>query len=160
MLVLPLDVNDQSWVRSVMIREWGEERVIVHSEFFMPHLLQGFKAVESGQMVGLITTHLNDDHCEVVTLNAFHPREGIGSALLKKVEETARMDGCPLCRLETTNDNLNALGFYQRQGYHISGIRPGAVDEARKLKPTIPLVAENGIAIRDEITLEKDLLTG
>ena len=31
----------------------------------------------------------------------------------------------------TTNDNLAALHFYQRRGFRLADLRPGAVDEAR-----------------------------
>ena len=157
MELLPLKADDQSWVRAVMKREWGEERVIVHAEFFTPHLLPGDKAVEKGQVSGLITYQLSSEHCEIITLNAFRQGQGVGTALLKKVEDNARLAGCPVCRLVTTNDNLSAQVFYQKNGYHVSRIQKGAVDQARKLKPSIPLVAENGIAIRDEITFEKSM---
>ena len=54
----------------------------------------------------------------------------------------------------TTNDNLSALRFYQRRGFRLVKIWPGAVDAARKsLKPTIPQVGQNGIPIHDEIDL-------
>ena len=56
--------------------------------------------------------------------------------------------------LVTTNDNLDALRFYQRRGLRITAVAAGAVDEARKIKPGIPLLGDHGIAIRDEITLE------
>ncbi|PTL13689.1 GNAT family N-acetyltransferase, partial [Staphylococcus gallinarum] len=52
-----------------------------------------------------------------------------------------------------TNENLRALYFYQKKGYRITEILPNAVDKARTLKPTIPLVGENGIEIKDEIIL-------
>jgi hypothetical protein len=60
--------------------------------------------------------------------------------------------------LITTNDNLHALGFYQRRGFHLNQVFPGRVDQARKIKPSIPEIGENGIPIRDEIRLEKDLI--
>ncbi|WP_157452884.1 hypothetical protein [Brevibacillus sp. SKDU10] len=53
----------------------------------------------------------------------------------------------------TTNDNLEALRFYQRRGFVITGIRINAVEIARQMKPTIP-VGDFGIPIRDEIDLE------
>jgi hypothetical protein len=38
--------------------------------------------------------------------------------------------------LATTNDNLEALRFYQRRGFVLSALRPGAVDDSRRrLKP-------------------------
>jgi len=58
----------------------------------------------------------------------------------------------------TTNDNLRALGFYQRRGFRLASLRPGAVDEARRtLKPEIPEIGDDGIPIRDELDLEMDL---
>ncbi len=56
----------------------------------------------------------------------------------------------------TTNDNLDALRFYQRRGFTIAEIRRRAVDESRRtLKPTIPDVGCFGIPVRDEIILER-----
>lgn len=54
----------------------------------------------------------------------------------------------------TTNDNLEALRFYQRRGFVITGIRINAVEIARQMKPTIPEKGDFGIPIRDEIDLE------
>ena len=64
--------------------------------------------------------------------------------------------------LVTTNDNLDALGFYQRRGWHLSALSSGAVDEARReIKPSIGEIAANGIAIRDELELTRprDVIT-
>lgn len=72
----------------------------------------------------------------------------------------ARRAGCTRLWLVTTNDNLDALRFYQRRGFRLSRLRPGAVDLSRQtLKPEIPEVGTFGIAIRDELELELDLGT-
>jgi hypothetical protein len=60
-------------------------------------------------------------------------------------------------RLTTTNDNLDALRFYQRRGFRIMGVRQGAVDDARTLKPSIPAVGNYGIPLRDELDLVRDI---
>jgi ribosomal protein S18 acetylase RimI-like enzyme len=57
----------------------------------------------------------------------------------------------------TTNDNTRALRFYQRAGFDLTALRPGAVAEARKSKPEIPEVGEDGIPIRDELELTMEL---
>jgi hypothetical protein len=55
----------------------------------------------------------------------------------------------------TTNDNLAALQFYQRRGFRLVLLRPGAVDGSREfLKPEIPTLGAHGIALRDELELE------
>jgi hypothetical protein len=76
------------------------------------------------------------------------------------------MPGCgPRCAghgfrisLEIPHDRVYepyALRFYQRRGFVLSALRPGAVDQARKqLKPQISTVGEFGIPLRDEIELE------
>jgi hypothetical protein len=58
----------------------------------------------------------------------------------------------------TTNDNVDALRFYQRRGFRLAELHPGAVDEARaRLKPEIPRVGDHGIPLRDELMLEKEV---
>lgn len=80
---------------------------------------------------------------------------GIGTALLRAAEKAAGENHCLDCWLVTTNDNLPAINFYCERGYQITAIAVGAVDAARRIKPAIPLVGENGIEIHDEITLTK-----
>ena len=52
---------------------------------------------------------------------------------------------------------MDALRFYQRRGFVLSALRPGAVDESRRMKPQIPLVGAHGIPIRDELVLVREL---
>ena len=52
-----------------------------------------------------------------------------------------------------TNGNLSALHFYLRRGFRLTAVRLGAVDAARKLKPTIPFFGEHGIPLHDELDL-------
>jgi hypothetical protein len=54
----------------------------------------------------------------------------------------------------TTNDNLDAIGFYQRLGFRIADVRLGAVDRSRRVKPSIPEVGERGIPLHDELVLQ------
>ena len=67
----------------------------------------------------------------------------------------AREAGCTRLWLITTNDNLDALQFYQRRSFRIAAVHSNAAEQTRRLKPTIPLVGDHGIPIRDEIELER-----
>ena len=53
--------------------------------------------------------------------------------------------------LVTTNDNLPALAVYQQCGFRLAELRQGAVDRARTVKPSIPLVGAHGIGLHDEL---------
>jgi GNAT superfamily N-acetyltransferase len=79
------------------------------------------------------------------------------TALIEALISKLRAEGVSALRVTTTNDNLDALRFYQRRGFQIVAVRPGAVDESRRVKPSIPVIGEHGIPIRDEIELEREV---
>ena len=110
----------------------------------------------AGEREGLAIYKIRPDplSAELVTLDAFKPHQGIGGALIETLVARMRQQGVQLLRVTTTNDNLDALRFYQRRGFRIVALRPGPVDESRKIKSTIPVLGEYGIPIRDEIELE------
>ena len=80
----------------------------------------------------------------------------IAASLIGAVMERAKAKGCRRLWLITTNDNLRALGFYQKRGFRLIALYPNAVKASRKLKPQISMKAANGILIRDELELELD----
>jgi ribosomal protein S18 acetylase RimI-like enzyme len=122
-----------------------------------PAELPGFAAFEDDRCVGLLTYEIEGDALEIVTIDALVEGQGIGTALLRAVEEVARAQGCRRLRLVTTNNNLRALLFYQRAGFRLVALVPGAVEESRKLKPSIPELDAAGLPIRDELHLELPL---
>jgi ribosomal protein S18 acetylase RimI-like enzyme len=82
---------------------------------------------------------------------------GVGSALVEAVARAVAVQGASQLWLVTTNDNLDALRFYQRRGFRLAELHAGGVDRARTLKPTIPPVGSYGISMRDELVLVRDL---
>ena len=104
---------------------------------------------------GLLTYQLAGDTLEIVTLNAIERRVGIGTLLIEAAASTARHYRCREIRLTTTNDNVDALRFYQRRGFRLAELRPGAVDRSRQEKPQIPRTGDYGIPLHDEIDLTR-----
>jgi ribosomal protein S18 acetylase RimI-like enzyme len=153
--VRPAEERDREWMRALTTEHWGAEFVVVHGTIYRPHELPGFVAEEAGgQRLGLATYTVSDQACELVTLNSLRERAGVGAALLDAVAVVARNSGCTRLWLVTTNDNLAALAFYQKRGLRLVAVYRGAVDRARVIKPSIPLVGAGGIPIRDELELE------
>jgi ribosomal protein S18 acetylase RimI-like enzyme len=114
---------------------------------------EGLVAERDGRAVGVVLWRGDDDGAtELTYLWAFEPGGGVGTALLDSMLEQV---GLPIW-VVTTNDNLDALRFYQRLGFRLHALRPEAVDRARRaLKPSIPIEAD-GIPIRDELELVLD----
>jgi len=153
--IRPIKAEDQKWVRQVSVEHWSSEVVVTRGKVYLVEELVGFVALLVGDRVGLLTYHIQDDSCEIVTLNSLVEKQGIGTALLSTMEKEAAATGCRRLWLITTNDNLEALRFYQKRGFSIVAVYSDAIKEARRLKPEIPLTSENGIPIEDEIELEK-----
>lgn len=109
----------------------------------------------AGRLAGVATLVRHGDEIELLTLHAVERGHGVGTALLAAAAEVARAQGCRRLWLITTNDNLDALRFYQRRGLRLAALHAGAVDQSRATrKPSIPDVGEHGIPIRDELELE------
>lgn len=155
--VRPVRDADRPWIEEFIAREWGSPVVASRGVLHRPSALDGFIAEADGATIGLITLHVKDSACEVVTLNSLLPGTGAGSALMSVAERYARERECRRLWLVTTNDNAHALRFYQRRGLRIAAVHMGAVDDERKLKPEIPLTGRDGIGIHDEIELATDL---
>jgi ribosomal protein S18 acetylase RimI-like enzyme len=111
-----------------------------------------------GSVAGVLTYDIAGDECEILTLHVDAQWGGTGTALVDAVTGLAVAAGCRLLWVLTTNDNVDALRFYQRRGLRLSAIRPGAVDESRRtLKPQIPPTGNYGIPLSDEIELSLEL---
>ena len=81
---------------------------------------------------------------------------GTGTALVEALAKLAEGAGRNRLRVTTTNDNVDALRFYQRRGFRLAALRRGAIDDSRaELKPEIPPVGDHGIDLRDELELDK-----
>lgn len=153
--VRPLVDTDRDWVAHLIAERWGAEIVVAHGVVYRPAELAGFAAEDGdGGVLGLLTFVLENQACEVVTLDSVAEGRGVGTALLAAAGQVAREHGCSRIWLITTNDNLHALGFYQRRGYELVAVHRGAVAHSRRLKPAIPLVGAGGIPLRDELELE------
>jgi GNAT superfamily N-acetyltransferase len=149
--------SDQAWIDRMLKDHWGGSTIVVHEECFDASQLP---ALIAGDFEGLLTYAVRAEGAvaEVISLNALQQRRGIGTALIETLASLLASRHVRILELTTTNDNLDALRFYQRRGFRIVRVRPDAVDAARSLKPTIPTVGDHNIALHDEIDLARRLI--
>jgi hypothetical protein len=129
--VRAIEPRDLTWVREELTRNWGATQIGSLGKWYDADALPGFNA----------TARAGIDRIGLATHTPLSPQP----------PEPA---GCSRIHLTTTNDNLRALGFYQKRGWSIIAIHRGAMDKARIVKPNIPLIGMNGIPVHDEIELE------
>lgn len=146
-----LTKEDLPHLKGFWTERWGSEEMYMHGEAVRYDQVEGFVF---GDWTGLATFIVRGSECEITSLDSMQPGSGIGTTLVDEVVSEAKDRNCRRVFLVTTNDNLQALGFYQRHGFSLVAVHRGAVNESRKLKPSIPLIGGNNIPLRDEIELE------
>ena len=129
--VRPLLGSDLAWAEPLVVAELGGRVQVRRGERVDALEPPGWVAERDGRPVGLTTAAPRDDGWELVLLVANERRSGVATALVRRVLDEAAEARAARVWLVTTNDNLGALAFYQRLGFRLVALRPGAVDEAR-----------------------------
>ncbi len=152
--VEPIAPADREWVLKV-IQGWGADFIVSRGRKIYAAELDGFIArTEAGARVGLVTYEIIDDQCQIATLDAFEKFSGIGTRLIEVVKDKIKQAGVKRLWLITTNDNVDAIRFYHKRGFVIAAVHVNALEQSRKLKPSIPKIGFYGISVRDEIEFE------
>ncbi|HEU4397275.1 MAG TPA: GNAT family N-acetyltransferase [Actinomycetota bacterium] len=156
--VRPFGEGDQRWADELISAHQGSSRTVRLGELIDPLELPGLVAERDGQRLGLLTYIADGDGFEVLSLHSQVEGAGAGSALLEAAAALARRRGYRRLWLVTTNDNLHALGFYQRRGLRLCAVHVGALDRDRALKPELAAVnPDNRIPLHDLLELELPL---
>jgi GNAT superfamily N-acetyltransferase len=157
MNVKTISSDNREQINDFISSHWFSTVMVVRGELVDMTILDGFAAYEGEKIIGLVTYKIKDTECEIMSLDSLMEKQGIGTALVNKVIETARENKCMKIKLITTNDNINAIRFYQKLGFDMAKLYHNALDISRKLKPSIPLLGEFDIPLKHEIEFEMDL---
>lgn len=143
--------ENRQQINEFIISHWFTTDMVIRGNIFDMTILDGYATYENEEVIGLITYKFEDNECEIMSLDSLKEKQGIGTALLNKVIEIAKVKGCTKVKLITTNDNINAIKFYQKRGFDMAKLYHNAVDTSRKLKPSIPLLGDFDIPLKHEI---------
>ena len=152
-----INEHNRTRINEFIIERWFTLEMVLHGQTANLGIADGFCVMESGSPVGLITFRAQNGVMEILSLDSIRQGRGIGSALLDRTVNQAREMKCSRVTLITTNDNTDALRFYQKHGFDIIRIYRDALETARRIKPEIPLLGNDGIPLRHEIELEMQL---
>ena len=153
-LIVDINKSYKETVIQLLSDNWGSDFMVTKGQIHHYKDLDGYVAIENGKIVGVLTFRIFDDEVEIISLDSFKKNTGVGTALLQKVTEFVKQNSIKRLWLITTNDNLNALRFYQKRNWSITALHKDAVTKARKIKPTISITGYYDIPLRHEIELE------
>ncbi|MCB0662714.1 MAG: GNAT family N-acetyltransferase [Saprospiraceae bacterium] len=157
--IRPIEERNREQVKKWFISRWKTDFLVSKGQKHFFDDLQGFLALDNGRILGIATfrNETSENSTEVISLDSFQENIGIGSTLIRHIVDLASQEGKERIWLVTTNDNTNALRFYQKRGWNMIHFYRDAVEKARVLKPSIPETGKNGIPILHEIELEIQL---
>ena len=139
-------------------RDFGRSGIVAFGQLMDVDAAPTIVAEMNGELGGALAYRLVDAglHIFALATDPMWQRSGVGGYLLAEAELMARRLRLPRVIVSTTNDNLPALYFYQRRGYHVAEWIPnGAAAHARNAG----VRGFGGIPIRDEVRLEKTIST-
>ncbi|MEZ4982125.1 MAG: GNAT family N-acetyltransferase [Saprospiraceae bacterium] len=152
--IRPIEDRNREQVKKWFVSRWKTDFLVSKGIQHFFDDLEGLLAIYSGRIMGIATYRKIQDEIEIISLDSFQEKMGIGTSLLNEIIKKGTAEGYKRIWLVTTNDNTNALRFYQKRGWNLKALYLDSVLEARKLKPSIPDLGKDQIPIRHELELE------
>ncbi len=144
-------------IEQIWKRRWGLPMCSPGRQY-QPADVEGLAVTgRDGEVLALVTWAVDGAEAELTSLDALQTGRGYGSRLMESAEARLAARGVKRVHHFLANDNTPALAFYQRHGYHLAKIHPGAIDEIRKIKTIIPPAGRDGIPLRDAWEVVKEL---
>ena len=144
-----ISTSDRTLVDEFIRQQWYTTTMIIRGKEIDMTQTEGFYVKEQEDIIGLITYFVSDDVLEVISLNSLRENQGIGTKLVDAVIREAKDRKLKKILVVTTNDNINAIKFYQKRGFDMACLYHNALDISRKIKPEIPLIGDHSIPLRN-----------
>ena len=103
-----------------------------------PAAFEGVVGDFDGEIAGAVTYRADDEGAwEIVTVNATVQRRGVATALMTAVRDRASAAGAKRAWLITTDDNADAIAFYEAIGMRRARTYENFVEVVRAQKPDV-----------------------
>jgi ribosomal protein S18 acetylase RimI-like enzyme len=153
--IRPIEDRNREQVKKWFVSRWKTDFLVSKGKQHFFDDLHGLLAIHGGRIMGIATFRKDQSEIEIISLDSFQEKMGIGTSLLNEIIQKGKSEGVSRFWMVTTNDNTNALRFYQKRGWNLKALYLDSVLDARKLKPSIPDLGKDQIPIRHEIELEQ-----
>jgi ribosomal protein S18 acetylase RimI-like enzyme len=150
-------ITDHELIREHLLAAFTVDHLLVMGRPYPIRELTVTGAYLDDALVGLAFWTIKGQAALLAAVISLARHRGVARALVDEVAAQARAEGAKRLRAMTTNDNLEALRFYQLYGFRLTALFVNAIDMLRALHPSLAREGMNGIARRDSLELEMDL---
>ena len=153
--IRPATSADQARIATLSNYFRGEDEVESFGRSYQVDELPAYVACDEDDIVGVASYASDGDETNLVVLNVLPQWQGRGAArdLIAAVTKAMQVEGVKRIILSTTNDDLPALGLYQRLGFAITNVDVGKMVEHHGGEE----LGFAGIPVRDEVQMEVNL---
>ena len=149
-----LKEGNREEVNKFIKKNWYSTDMFVGGDIIDMTTIDGIVVYEEGKIVALETYRIKDKECEIISLDSLKEGQGKGTELIKREIQKAKDNLCKRVKVITTYDKIHAIEFYQKRGFDMFKLYHNAVNRARQMKPSIPLLGDNNIFINHEIEFQ------
>lgn len=151
--------TDYETARKLVVEQWGDDAFIISGKVYPTSEMTLLGAwTPLGQLRGLAYYKVNGSTMLLGAIITIGERaKGVGKILFDAVLAEARTTRMRKMRALTTNDNFEAMKFYQRCGMRFETLYPGGADAFRAFKPGIYRNGKHGLPLRDILEFELSL---
>ncbi|MGL6063528.1 MAG: GNAT family N-acetyltransferase [Fusobacteriaceae bacterium] len=157
MKIIEISSINRKHVNEFIYSKWLSTDMVLRGKVFDMTTMNGFVMYDNDTIIGLVTYIIENNECEIMSLESIKENQGYGTVLVNKVVDIAIDKKCSKVKLIITNENVNAFAFYQKRGFDIVCVYYDAVKASRKLKNSIPIFGDNNIPIKHELEFEMKL---
>ena len=155
-LVREATAADRAVANDIFRREFGGRQLVANGEPVSPDDADLLVAETEGGIAGALAWRRLPDSLHIIALatDPMWQRAGVGSYLLAEAELLARRLALPRVVITLSNDNIPGQYFYQRRGYRVTRVIPGAIASQPQNRGVVGFA---NIPIVDELQLSKEL---
>lgn len=132
------DIAYEAWERGILpllseapgLRSGERRRLAAAAHEMLDRIIV---AEVEGVAVGWCSRSRGRPYIPFLFVTPEYQSHGVGSALLRRMESMLELEGESRVLLETPADNVRAVRFYERQGYHILALKPDGRDPSGPL---------------------------
>ena len=146
--------DNRKAVNEFLKEHWYATTMVLRGEILDMTRAEGFFLEEEGAILALLTYRFDGKIFEILSLDSLRENEGTGTRMVDEALRRARALGAEKMVVLTSNDNMRAMGFYQKRGFDLVKLYRNGLDAARRLKPDIPMVGRDNIPLRHELEFE------
>jgi ribosomal protein S18 acetylase RimI-like enzyme len=150
-------VEDHATVSEQLVAVFSVDHMMIMGKPYPISELTVLGAYLDDELVGMGLWTMKGNLALLAAVVSLTRRQGVARALLDEIVARAKAQKARRLRSVTTNDNVDALKFYQLYGFKLTTLFVNALDMLRVLHPSLSLIGMNGIARRDVLELEMDL---